>query len=433
MLRTLFVCLWSVRRPAARPSASGIVGALVLLAHAPAVLAEERASETAEADPAGRGEATPATGDSGGLRGALLRRGIAIEAEIRADSSANLSGGLRPGGAVRGPVLVGLTIDTAPLLGWPGGRLFAGFQAHQGRNGSAALVGDAQGFDNVDAVRLRQISELWYEQGLFHGKLRLRVGKQDANRDFAFVENAGDFLNSSAGFSPTIQGFPSYPDPATGASLSIVPRPWLYSSAGVYDGATHEGCHGRTGNRGPGTLWGDPDALFLIAETGLRWTVGGGLSGRLAAGGWRQTGRFERFEGGQADGTAGTYMVFEQALWPADARRHGGRRVAVFAQLGWADGRVSDLDRHWSTGVTWTGPLPGRDRDVLGAMVSTVRFADASAAGRLEPCETALEAFYKLQLLSWAALQPDVQIVANPAAQSIRRAIVGTMRVQLAF
>jgi carbohydrate-selective porin OprB len=180
-------------------------------------------------------------------------------------------------------------------------------------------------------------------------------------------------------------------------------------------------------------LWGDPDALFFIAEAGIRWTVGGGLSGRLAAGAWRHTGRFERFEGGQADGTAGTYMVFEQALWRAETHQADGRSLAAFAQLGWADERVSDVDRHWSAGLTWTGPFPGRDRDVLGAMVSTVRFADASTAGRLQPRETALEAFYKLQLLPWAALQSDLQLVASPGGQGLRRAVVGTARVEVAF
>jgi porin len=381
------------RQRAASAVTPGIIGPLVLLGHAPAALAEEPASDAGATDPAGPGRTDRATGDWGSLRTALLRKGIAIDIELLADSSTNLSGGLRRGSAVRGPVLVGLSIDTAPLLGWPGGRLFAGIQAHQGRHGTEAFVGDAQGFDNVDAVRFRQVSELWYEQDLLQGKVRLKIGKQDANADFAYVENASDFLNASGGFSPTIQGFPSYPDPATGASLFVSPRRWLYSRAGLYDGATHEGCHGRTGNRGPATLWGDPAALFLIEETGLRWTVGGGLSGRVGAGVWRHTGTFPRFEGGQEDRASGTYMVFEQAVWRAGDPQAGWKGLAAFGQLGWADGSVSNIDRHRSVGLTWTGPIPGRDRDVFGAMVSAVRFTNAPAAGHLQRAETALEVF----------------------------------------
>jgi porin len=148
---------------------------------------------------------------------------------------------------------------------------------------------------------------------------------------------------------------------------------------------------------------------------------------------WRHTGSFDRFDGGQADATAGTYMVFEQALWRADAGGRGQSGVVAFAQLGWADGSVSDLDRHWSAGVTWAGPLSGRSRDVFGALVSAVRFTGAAQAGHLRRQETAVEVFYRLQFLPWAAVQPDVQIVANPGGQRIRDAVVGTMRVQVAF
>ena len=303
MSRPPLVCPWFVRRLAGRLVASAILGGTALFADAPALLAEEPAP-TAATDSTTLVATAPERNDSGGLRSVLLRRGIGVEVDLKTDSSANVSGGLHLGGVVRGLVFAGLSIDTARLLGWPSVRLFAGFQANQGR--SKALVGDAQGFDNLDAVHFRRLSELWYEQGLLEGKLRLRVGKQDASRDFASVKNAVDFLNSSAGFSLTIQGFPSYPDPATGASLWVAPRAWIYSSAGIFDGATHEGCHGRTGNRGPSTLCGAPDALFVIAETGFRWTADGGLAGRAGAGVWRHTGTFERFEGGQAHGTAGT-------------------------------------------------------------------------------------------------------------------------------
>jgi porin len=419
------------------------VSLLVLLGLASPSLAGEEAGAAEQADaaeaapaeatqPAEPGEGGPAAVDSSGFRAALLRKGVSFQVEVTVDASTNVAGGLRRGAAVRGPLLAGLAVETAPLIGWRRGRVFAGFQAHQGRHGSEALAGDAQGFDNVDAVRFRQLSELWYEQDLLHEAVRLRVGKQDANAEFASVESAGDFLSSSAGFSPTIVGLPSYPDPATGASLSVSPRPWVYARAGLFDGATHEGCHGRTGNRGPGTLWGDPDALFLIAETGFRWAGDGWRSGRVAAGAWRHTGTFERFEGGQDERTEGTYLVFEQAVWSARAAP-GARSATAFAQLGWADGSVSDIDRHRSVGLAWTGPIPGRDRDVLGAMVSSVRFSDSPAASHVERHETAFEAFYLLQLASWAALQSDLQVVRNPGGSTAGRAVLGTVRVKLAF
>ena len=81
--------------------------------------------------------------------------------------------------------------------------------------------------------------------------------------------------------------------------------------------------------------------------------------------------------------------MLEQALWRADATTPDGSTVAAFAQLGWADGNVSDVDRHWSGGLTWTGLLPGRGHDVLGAMVSAIRFTGAPHASHLRRRETA--------------------------------------------
>jgi hypothetical protein len=187
-------------------------------------------------------------------------RGVEISLVVQADASTNLTGGLRQGTAVRVPLRGALDLDTERLLGWRGGHLHAGIQALEGRNASEALVGDLQGFNNVDSDRFRQLSELWLEQRLFGGRLRLKLGKADANADYARVEASGEFLNSSAGYSPTIQGFASYPDPAMSVSLVGDPARWLSLAAGVYDGATHEGCHGRTGNRGLATFFGAPDA-----------------------------------------------------------------------------------------------------------------------------------------------------------------------------
>jgi porin len=304
---------------------------------------------------------------------------------------------------------------------------------HEGRNGSDALVGDAQGFDNSDAPRFRQLSELWFEQTLFRERLRLRFGKLDANSDFAHVENGSEFLNSSAGFSPTILGFPTYPDPAAGASAFVYPRPWLYSGAGVYDGATHEGCHGRTGNRGPSTLWGDPEALFLIGEAKLRWKLHGSLTGRIGAGAWRHTGAFDRFEGGRDQGAAGSYVVFDQFVWREGANGSGEQGLAAFGQLGWASRQISEIDQHVGFGLAWSGALPGRDRDVLGAMVSSVQFTDIPEAACLRKRETVLEAFYKLHVLPWFEVKSDLQYIANPGVRGASHALVGTVRAQVAF
>jgi porin len=368
--------------------------------------------------------------DPAGLRERLAGRGIEVALVVQGDPSTNLSGGLRQGTAVRVPLQAALDIDTERLVGWRGGRIHAGLQALEGRHGTAKLVGDLQGFDNVDSEQFRQLSELWLEQRLWGERLRVKVGKADANADFARVEAGGEFLNSSAGYSPTIQGFPSYPDPAMSVGLFAEPTRWLSLGAAVYDGATHEGCHGRTGNRGLSTFLGAPDALFFAGEVGLRYSLRG-RPGRFGAGVWRHTGTFEGFDGTRRRGTSGRYAVLEQRLFrgPGDL----GAGVDLFAQLGTSDGRFAEIDRHFSLGLSATGAVPGRPRDTAGAMLTSVTLSPGYASREASRRESVLEVFYGVSLRRWLVVKPDVQYILNPGAAGAKAAFVGTLRVTLAF
>jgi len=59
------------------------------------------------------------------------------------------------------------------------------------------LVGNVQKFTKLNYPPYLQIAEFWYRQTLFHGKLRLKLGKVDANSEFSVVDNYLAFLNSS--------------------------------------------------------------------------------------------------------------------------------------------------------------------------------------------------------------------------------------------
>jgi porin len=401
---------------------------LALVALAPGPLAAEGEGPAPE-EAATRSEAA-ATGNWFGVRDRLAGRGVEISLIVQGDPSTNLTGGLRQGTAVRVPLQGALDIDTERLLGWRGGHVHADLQALEGRNGTEDLVGDLQGFDNVDSERFHQLSELWLEQRLLGGRLRLKLGKADANADFARVEASGEFLNSSAGYSPTIQGFPSYPDPAMSVSLFAEATRWLSLGAGVYDGATHEGCHGRTGNRGLATFFGAPDALFYVGEAGMRYSLRG-RPGRLSAGAWRHTGTFEGFAGTTRSGTSGYFAVFEQRLLQEPGDESQG--LDLFAQLGTSDARFAEIDRHVSLGLSATGALPGRGQDTAGLMLTSVTLSPLCASAGASRRESVLEIFYGLSLRPWLVVKPDIQYILNPGAGGARDAVVGTLRVTVAF
>ena len=205
-----------------------------------------------------------ATGDWGGFRAWLNERGVDPEVFLTSDASWVASGGADRGGtALRALFDATVTIDGGKLLGVEGARLFADFQVQGGSDGTVD-VGDLQGYSNIDGPHRVQLAKVWYEQVLLDRALRFKIGKVDANTDFAYVEHGFRFLNSSFGFSPTVLGFPTYPDPAFGALAFVRPGGGVYLGAGVFDGATQAGV--ATGPRGPRTLFDDPAGLFAIGE-----------------------------------------------------------------------------------------------------------------------------------------------------------------------
>lgn len=237
-------------------------------------------------------------GDSAGLRSAAESQGLSFDTTLVGDYSIVLDGGANPRAtAARYLAEAGLTLDTQTAFGWTGGTLRAAYVGFHGDNGNLD-TGDAQTYSNIDEAPFDALYSLWYRQTLFDDRLAVKFGKMDANADFAYVDNGAAFINSSPAFLPTIQGFPSYPDPATAVNIFFTSESGPYAGAGVYDGATQAGI--RTGTHGPDTFFGEPSDLFYIAEAGLRYSLGA-RAGRIGLGYWQHTGDFDRFDGATED------------------------------------------------------------------------------------------------------------------------------------
>ncbi len=372
-----------------------------------------------------------ATGDWGGLRSMLEEHGLLAEASMISDASWLAAGGRNPdSGAVRGLLDLTLTVDTERALGLDGGELFVDFLLQRGRDGSLD-TGDLQVYSNIDSEDRTQLAQLWYEQSLLEDRLRVKLGKIDANSDFAFVEQGFRFIHSSFGFSPTVLGMPSYPDSAFGGLAYARPGGGTYLGAGVFDGATQAGRP--TGPRGPSTLFGDPSDLFLIGEAGIGWRRdAGNRQGRLGIGGWRRTGDFARFDGGDEDGTAGFYVVFDQLFLGSD-RDDDDRDLGVFVQYGWADPQLSPIEHHVGAGLSFVGPLSGRPRDAAGVGISYAGLSEAPGAGLRGGSEIAAELFYSFEITPFLHLKPDLQWIRNPGGVGADDAWVVTLRSSITF
>ncbi|MGE3175561.1 MAG: carbohydrate porin [Planctomycetota bacterium] len=374
-----------------------------------------------------------ATGDWGGHRTWLEERGVEVGGGLTVDWAGAWSGGMRQRDSVDTLLDVNVALDLEALLGVPETLVF--FDAYQveGRDPSGD-IGDFQGVSNIQADDVRELAEAWIETRL-GDQLRLKFGKVDFNSEFAFSEEAGEFVHPSPGISPAIQAAPTFPDPSTAAIAFWEPDGRSYLGVGVFDGAGADGI--RTGRHGLGGFFDDDDskAYFTVAEAGTSWVGGGSWgSGRVAVGGFHHSARFDRFDGGSDRGTSGFYAILDQRLWredPADPDSMQG--VGMFTSLGWADHDVAEAAMHVQLGATWTGAIEGRDDDVLGLVVTHVDLSDATGSP-FTADETAIELMYRLQVTPAIALKPDLQFIVHPGGdETADDALVGLLRVEITF
>jgi porin len=369
-----------------------------------------------------------------GLRPKLESEGITFQGTDTADYSKNFRGGIDTSGdAFRNLLDMRFNVDTRALFGMYGGTFSIDFQNQNGQNGSDKLTGDVQGFDNADADGRTQIAELWYQQLLFEDKLRIKVGKVDANSEFAFPEYGAGFLNSSFGHSPTLFPMPTYPDPSTSVNVFVYPTRWLYAGVGVYDGSGAAGVN--TGSYGPHHLFDGTGDYFTIGEAGVRWVLEENTKpGRFAVGEWYAGGDFDRFEGGTDSGANGFYAMLEQTLWHKNFYdKTGEQGVAGFLQYGHADAEVSDVVDYAGAGLTWTGPMELRKDDTVGVGLAYAHLSNEPGAGFDKDYELSVETYYGFQVTPYLLVKPDLQYIFNPGGSDQGDALVATLRVSFAF
>jgi carbohydrate-selective porin OprB len=378
-------------------------------------------------------------GNWGGPRQQLENAGIAINSEYVAEYSAVLSGGVEEKPSFRNLLTFDIALDMNAMANIQGGTFFIQYLHVNAERGGSGDAGDLQGYSNIENDRsLDVIYELWYEQLLLDDRLRIKVGKVDANAEFFYVDAAGDFANSSAGFSPSVQAFPSYPDPAMSVNIFATllnEEDWsLTLGYGLYDGAP--GVDGiPTGSRGPATFFSDnkSDDYFHAIEASLAWNQLGSLpAGRFAIGYWQHTGTFDRFDGNTDDGTDGFTLSFEQRLNTLD-EPDSERGVYVFTQYGYADEHVAEIAQHIAAGIVGRGLINSRPDDAMGLYVSYADLSDDSSAG-FDKDEWALDLYYKFQITPAIYIQPELQYIINPSGDpSIDDALVGGLRAGITF
>jgi porin len=378
-----------------------------------------------------------------GLNKGLEEKGIELGLSATQIYQQNAKGGVstqRRAGRFSGSYDLEMFADLDRFARIKGGRVY---MLAEGKWSKSQGINDPSvgSFFNVngDALPRRAIdvTELWYEQALASGALRLRVGKMDLTAGFehhncpvsfdcsnyANDENT-QFLNGGLVNNPAIP----FPDYGLGIAAHFSPQDSWYISAAVADAQADLR---ETGFR---TTFHGQDYFFYILEAGITPELDsatGPLLGAYRLGIWYDPQAKQDLSSGKTrrDDT-GFYITCDQVLYRENG--HDSQGLGIFGRYGWADSKVNELTDFWSAGLQYQGLFPQRDDDVLGLGFAHGTFSDE--AGFTEDYESAFELYYSAQLAPWLILGPDIQYVVNPGGnKTVDDALVVGVRLQIVF
>lgn len=360
----------------------------------------------------------------------LKMQGITFGISETLEGYYNFLGGLRQGSAFASTSDANINIDLQKLIGINGGMFYTDLEYHIGDNPTNLLIGDAQVFDKHNAAPFLQILEIWYQQKLFNDKLRIKVGKVDANAEFSVIDNGLEFINSSTQVNPTFFVFPTFPDPMPSLNLFFTPDKLFYTDFAVYDANQNDhflDFYGNPGSVQP-TLYGE----LLISESGLTWDNLPVLKkdGNLKLGLWQHTGTFSKFDDNTQHDAKGLYLIFNQTLWKPISDKNEGRGIRMFLEYSLSDASVSPVYQHMGGGIAWTGPSANHPEDAVGFSAQYGKFTPALHLP--QHYELALESFYNIAINPWLGIKPDIQYILHPGGL-YPNALVGTLLLNIAF
>jgi porin len=367
-------------------------------------------------------------GDLGGFRTMLARHGMSLEISSLDEGFGSPGDDFEASEDSRyhGLTDIVFSIDTAGAGWWKGGTFVVDLQNARGGDISD-VVGDVQGVSNIVAPPGTRFAEYYLDQLFGNGRFRVKVGKQDANADFVVSHGGGEFINSSFGLIPTVP-LPTFPAPALGVMAGWSPSDAVHIKAGYWDGAPIIGS-------------GVSPAIFdgsngTVGAAGIEITPFGDriIEGTYRVGIWRHSevevappvakAAIDPTLTGPAEGV---YFTVDQGIWES-----GDRRLSVFLQGGWGEADRSAVGRYFGGGLTFRSPFSTRSAHLLGIGVAHAEIGELGRTEGLAGSETVVELFYKVPVLGWMTLNPDLQWVHRPGGTNDAVFVAG-LRVATSF
>ncbi len=402
-------------------------------------------------------------GDLFGLRTDLAKYGISLAIQETSEALGNLTGGVRQGIDYDGLTQIVLQLDTQRAFGWHGGLFNLSALDIHGRSLSADDLDNLQTVSGIEADRGARLWEMWYDQKLLpEDRLSVRIGQQSVDQEFIVNANGSYFLNTMFGW-PMVPsadlpgGGPAYPLSALGVRFKYRPVNPVNLLIGVFSGSPAPTSVGDPQKADRSGLSFPLDrGVLVIGELQFTYPAVGqmvypGQSAPLShtwrIGAWYDSESFDdlRYDTAGQSLAAPTsngmpaphradwsvYAIDDQMLWRKSDNPN--RSLSFFARVMGAP----EADRNLVTfsfdgGLVYHDPLPNRPDDTVGIGIGYAKVG-GQAAGLVGDAaslaavsqqglyrgtptgETFVELTYQYQVRPWWQLQPDLQLVFNPA------------------
>ncbi len=385
----------------------------------------------------------PGTGLLGHLIGLDNIPGVRVGGLWIGNADYQFTGGVKPRTwSFNSLLFLNLNIDLEKLASVPGASMDAELMQFNGEdaNGKAGVVTGYDGLPGGKPFVRTGLCELWWRQTLFDDKIVIRVGKTIPTYDFNNVTRAVPTADTSLQIpavsgliytpvfkNPTLIGaMPGYYNSAYGITANFAPTRNFYLTYAFYDGAGATGI--QTGLRTEPVFNGH---YFTIGETGYAWRLGDQkLIGKLAAGGWAQTGELYGPGGTSQDGSEGFYTFGSQRLW----RRNAGvdnSGVSGFFQFGINDSRTMIANEFFGVGFTGFGLIARRPVDSIGTGLA---WSWLNRRYGFRSNEAILQAYYQMHLIGTSFLEPALSYIPNPGeSRNTQGAVAMTAQLTVLF
>ncbi len=393
---------------------------------------------------------TTLTGDWGGLRPYLERKGVVFTLNYTNDFLSNLRGGIGPGSVGIGVFQPQLDIDLQTLLGWEGGHFHTHGLVTHGPFFSQTYLGNILAVSNLEAGPVARLYSLWYEQSAFNDRLSVRFGLMSADSQFLQSKTAANFINNGISW-PTFlaanlpAGGPAYPLPGPGIRVRIKPTDEVAFQAAVFSGDPSGGDGSNQDLPLPtGTVFSFRGGAFFIAEASYLPNQGKdatGLPGAYRIGGWWHTSpRFgdQRYDNNgvslaspmstgiplQHTGDQGVYGVIDQMLYRVPGTDDQG--LSGFLRAGGVPNDRNLISFYADGGLIYKGLVPRRPDDKVGIAAAYARVGNNARGLDMDigffgnffypvrSGETMIEMIYQAQVAPWWMLQPEMQYIIRP-------------------